>query len=132
MQESSSKRGMRSKRVLLVNPHNAFREALAMLLNRESDLEVVWQAGSLDEARGIHLDGIDIAVVEPVLGEDWDGTVLLREVSVANPNASALALTGSLDLAVHQQALGAGAVEVLTTRASSEEVINAIRRSAEA
>jgi DNA-binding NarL/FixJ family response regulator len=122
---------MRSKRVLLVNPHKAFRQAMAMILNREPDLEVVWQAGSLDETQGIHLDGIDIAVVEPVLGGGWEGMVLLREVSVANPNASALALTGCLDPAVRERALGAGAVEVLTTSASSEEVINAIRRSAE-
>src|ERR687883_1251876 len=121
---------MPTKCVLLVNPHNAFREAMTMKLNQEPDLEVVWQAGSLKEAHGIHLDGIDLAVVDPVLLGGDDGMVLVREVSVANPNASALVLTSSLGPAVRERALGAGAVEVLTTPAKGEEVINAIRRFA--
>ena len=121
---------MPEKRVLLVNPHNAFREAMAMKLNQEPDLEVVWQAGSLEEAHGIHRDGIDLAVVDPLLLDGDDGMVLVREVSIANPNASALVLTSSLDPAVRERALRAGAVEVLTTSANSEEVINAIRRLA--
>ena len=120
---------MPEKRILLVNPHNAFREAIAMKLNQEPGLEVVWQAGSLEEAHGVHLDGIDLAIVDPLLLGGDDGMVLLREVSVANPNASALVLTSSLDPAVRERALRAGAVEVLTTSANGEEVINAIRRS---
>jgi len=102
---------------------------MAMKLNQEPGLEVVWQAGSLEEAHGVRLDGIDLAVVDPVLLGGDDGMVLVREVSVANPNASALVLTTSLDPAVRERALGAGAVEVLTTSANGEEVINVIRRS---
>ena len=119
-----------TKRILLVTDHNAFREVLAVRLNQEEDLEVSWQAGSLADARNVHLNGVDIAVVDPVLS-DGDGLVLIREVSVANPNASALVLSYRLDPAVHHQALGAGAAEVLTTNASVKEVINAVRRSAE-
>lgn len=120
---------MPKKRILLVNPHNAFREAIAMKLNQEPGLEVVWQAGSLEEAHGVHLDGIDLAIVDPLLLGGDDGMVLVREVSVANHNASALVLTSSLDPAVRERAFRAGAVEVLTTSANTKEVINAIRRS---
>ena len=120
---------MPEKRILLVNPHNAFREAMAMKLNQEPGLEVVWQAGSLEEAHGVHLDGIDLAIVDPLLLGGDDGMVLVREVSVANPNASALVLTSSLDPTVRERAFRAGAVEVLTTSANGEEVINVIRRS---
>ena len=102
-----------------------------MKLNQEPGLEVVWQAGSLEEAHGIHLDGIDLAIVDPLLLGGDDGMVLVREVSVANPNASALVLTSSLDPAVRERALGAGAVEVLTTSTNTKEIINAIRRSAD-
>jgi DNA-binding NarL/FixJ family response regulator len=119
-----------TKRILLVAEHNAFREALAIRLDQEEDLEVAWQAGSVAGTRDIHLDGIDVAVVDPFL-PDGDGLVLIREVSVANPNALALVLSHKFDPATHHQALGAGAVEVLTTNASMEEVINAVRRSAE-
>ena len=119
-----------TKRILLAVHHNAFREALAIRLEQEDDLEVAWQAGSIADTHDVHLDGIDVAVVDPLL-PDGDGLVLIREVSVANPNALALVLSHKLDPAMHHQALGAGAVEVLTTGASMEELINAVRRSAE-
>jgi two-component system, NarL family, response regulator DevR len=119
------------KRILLVADHNVFREALAMRLNQEEDLEVAWQSGSMADTRYIHLNGVDVAVVDPLL-PDGDGLELIREVCVANPNALALVLSHRLDPALYHQALGAGAVEVLATNIGIEEVINAVRRSAEA
>ena len=120
-----------TKRILVVAPHNAFRQALAMRLDQEEDLEVAWQAGSMTDTRDIHLDGVDVALVDPFL-PDGDGLELIREVSVANPNALALVLSHKLDPAVCHQALGAGAVEVLATNTSIGEVIDAVRRSATA
>jgi DNA-binding NarL/FixJ family response regulator len=117
------------KRILVVVNHNAFREALAMCLSQEEDLEVAWQAGSMTDTRDIHLDGIDVALVDPLL-PDGDGLELIREVSVANPSALALVLSHKLDPAVYHQALGAGAVEVLATNTSIQEVINRVRKSA--
>ena len=116
---------------MVVVHHNAFREALAMRLDREEDLEVAWQAGSITDARDIHLDGIDVALVDPSL-PDGDGLELIREVSVANPNALALVLSNKLDPTLYQKASGAGAVEVLATNADIGEVIDAVRRSATA
>jgi DNA-binding NarL/FixJ family response regulator len=120
-----------TKRVLVVANHNVFREALAMRLNQEEDLEVAWQAGSITDTRDVHLDGVDVALVDPFL-PDGDGLKLIREVSVANPNALALVLSQKLDPALYHQASGAGAVEVLSTNATLEEVIDAVRRSATA
>ena len=114
-------------RILVVAPHNAFRQALAMRLDQEEDLEVAWQAGSITDTRDVHLDGIDLALVDPLL-PDGDGLKLIREVSVANPKALALVLSHKLDEALYQQALGAGAVEVLATTTGLEEVIDAVRR----
>ena len=116
-----------TKRILMVAPHNAFREALAMRLDQEEDLEVAWQAGSITDTRDVHLDGIDVALVDPLL-PDGDGLKLIREVSVANPKALALVLSHKLDEALYQQALGAGAVEVLATNTGLEEIIDAVRR----
>ncbi len=70
------------KRILVVVHHNAFREALAMRLSQEDDLEVAWQAGSITDTRDVHLDGVDVALVDPFL-PDGDGLELIREVSVA-------------------------------------------------
>jgi two-component system response regulator DevR len=118
-----------TKRILVVVHHNAFREALAMRLEQEEDLEVAWQASSITDTRDVHLNGVDVALVDPLL-PDGDGLELIREVSVANPNALALVLSHKLDPAVYHQALGAGAVEVLATNTGIGEVIDAVRRSA--
>jgi two-component system response regulator DevR len=120
-----------TKRILLVAGHNAFREALAVRLHQEADLEVAWQAKSIADTRDVHLDGIDVALIDPLL-PDGDGMVLVREVSTANPNASALVLSPKLDPARYHQALGAGAVEVLSTDICLEELIDAVRRAASA
>jgi DNA-binding NarL/FixJ family response regulator len=92
---------------------------------------VAWQAGSITDTRDVHLNGIDVALVDPFL-PDGDGLELIREVSVANPNALALVFSHKLDPALYQKALGAGATEVLATNTGIEEVIEAVRRSAAA
>ena len=52
-------------RIMLVEDHLSFREALAFLLTHKPDIEVVAQAGSLAEAREALLDGrLDVAVVD--------------------------------------------------------------------
>jgi DNA-binding NarL/FixJ family response regulator len=116
-----------TKRILLVAAHNAFRESLAARLSQEGDLEVAWQASSVADTRDIHLDGIDVAVIDPLL-PDGDGMVLIREVSVANPKALALVLSHQLDPALYNQALGAGAADVLPTATPVEDFVTAIRR----
>src|ERR687898_2801874 len=120
-----------TKRILLVVHHNTFREALATRLEQEDDLQVAWQAGSITDTRDVHLDGVDLALVDPSL-PDGDGLELIREVSVANPNALALVLSHKLDPALYQKASGAGAEEVLATNTGIGEVIDAVRRSAAA
>lgn len=54
-------------RVMLVDDHVSFREPLAFMLGWEPDLSVVFQAGTLAEARGLLIDGdssVDVAVVD--------------------------------------------------------------------
>jgi DNA-binding NarL/FixJ family response regulator len=119
-----------TKRVLLVSDRDVFRQALARVLSQQENLEVAWQAASVTGTRGMHLDGIDVAVIDPLL-PDGDGLALIREMSVTNPDARALVLSHELDEAVYYRALGVGASDVLfTTNASTEEIINAVRRAA--
>ena len=115
-------------RVLLVDDHPTSREPLAALLEREGDVAVVGEAGSLAEARA--LLGrvlVDVAVVDLDL-PDGSGVELIRGLRRANPAASALVLTASRDRVVHARAVEAGAAGVLTKAARTREIVEAIRR----
>lgn len=86
-------------RLLLVEDHTAFREALALLLNDEPTLEVVAQCGSLAQCRSLLLEGlsdIDVALLDLAL-PDGEGTELIEVVRGANPRVKVLILSGYLD-----------------------------------
>ena len=119
---------MSTKRILLVASNNAFRESLARRLSQETDLEVAWQAGSIAATRDMHLDGINVAVIDPLL-PDGNGMVLIREMSVAHPEVLALVFSHRPDSALYHQARRAGAVDVLSTAGSVKNCIAAIRKT---
>src|SRR5215204_7689523 len=120
-----------AKRIFLLSGHNAFREKLALVLNETSDLEVVAQAGSLAGVGEVNLDhNIDVALVEFPLSEG-EGMALIRQLSTHHGDAVALVLSSSvLTPSGIGRALGAGAVGVLSTSTSPEEIVEAIRSSA--
>ncbi len=118
---------MRNKRILLIDKHAAFRQALAFLLRQKMGLEVVAQAGSLTEGREHSMsEGFDVAVVDPAL-PDGDGMDLLRELRVAEPCVSILVLTINLDRKGHARAQEAGAENVLDKEVTLATIIGAIR-----
>ena len=115
------------KRILLVEDHAAFRQALTTLMNVHPDLEVIGQAGSLAESRALALDEeVDVVVVDIFL-PDGNGVELVRELRQADPHPSIVILTAGLDPNLHTLALEAGADEVCVKAAGLEEIIKAIR-----
>jgi DNA-binding NarL/FixJ family response regulator len=113
-------------RVLLVDDHATFREPLSFMFDRESEFEVVAQAGSLEEALTA-LDGIDFAVVDLDL-PDGDGTELIGPLRASNPRCLVMVLTASADREAHARAVEAGAAGVLHKSARVGEVVQAARR----
>jgi DNA-binding NarL/FixJ family response regulator len=118
------------KSVLLVEDHAVFRQALALILEQDTDFEEDVQAGSLAEGRGRVNGTIDVAVIDLGL-PDGDGTDLIRELREARPGVPVLALTMSQDRERHDRAFEAGAKEVLTKDISIKEVVAAVRRIGE-
>ena len=120
-------------RVLLVEDHAAFRGALAFLLGREPDLEVVAQAGTLAEAREAldgRLDGrLDVALVDPGL-PDGDGSELIGELRRANPGVSVLVLSATIGSGHLDEVRKAGADAVLTKVESTLIIAEEVRRLA--
>jgi DNA-binding NarL/FixJ family response regulator len=119
-----------AKRLFLLIGHKAFREAMACVLEQESDLEVVSQAGSLADMADANLDhNIDVALVDLSLS-DGDAMAALRELSTQHGDVAVLGLNSSGPSSSIMRALGAGAAGVLAAPASLEEVVDAIRSSA--
>lgn len=113
-------------RVLLVEDHASFRQALAFMLERESDITVVGQAGSLAEARRL-LAGVDVAILDLGL-PDGNGMVLIEELRAANPRGRVLILTASADQGDLARVIELGAAGTLNKSVGAGEIVTAIRR----
>src|ERR671916_899291 len=86
----------RSVRVMLVEDHADFRGVMASLVDRQPGLEVVAQAGSVDEARRQAASvGCDVAVLDLGL-PDGNGADLIEEVPELCPGSAALGFSASL------------------------------------
>ena len=115
-------------RVMLVEDHTAFRQALALLLSHEPDLEVVAQAGSLAEARQALLEGrLDVAVLDLAL-PDGDGSDLIGELRRRNPGVSIVVLSAAMGPGDLDEAIEARAEAVLDKIESISTIAYEVRR----
>jgi DNA-binding NarL/FixJ family response regulator len=114
-------------RIILLEDHTTFRQALAFTLGREPDLAVVAQAGTLAEGRAALDIGIDIAVTDLDL-PDGDGADFIRDLRQRHPRAQVLVLTASAGRRDLARAVAAGAAGVLHKSAPLMEVVAAVRR----
>ena len=115
-------------RVLLVEDQADFRRLMVALLERQPDLEVVAQAGTLSEARKhAEIVEFDVAVLDLGL-PDGTGADLISDLRWSNPGAAVLILSASLDPASLEKATEAGANEIMDKLATPVELIGAIRR----
>jgi CheY-like chemotaxis protein len=98
-----------SVRIMLVEDHAAVRQAIAGMFQQQADLDVVGQAASLAEARGMLQDvEVDVAVVDLGLPDGYGGD-LITELHDANPRAHAVVLSATLDRAEIARAIDSGA-----------------------
>ncbi len=117
-------------RVLLVDDHAVFRQPLAFMLDREDDLTVAAQAGSLTEARAVVVDEltpIDVAIVDLRL-PDGLGINLIKELKTSHAEAHSMLLTADQDKLLHARALEAGASGVISKTAQLSDIVEGIRR----
>ena len=117
-------------RVLLVDDHALIREGLRRALEQTSDLRVVAEASSLNEALALErAHQPDVAVVDIQLGEG-NGIDLVRSLRQSRPEVGLVVLTmydGDEQLFA---ALDAGASAYVLKSAPADEVVAAARQSA--
>jgi DNA-binding NarL/FixJ family response regulator len=119
-------------KVMLIEDHAAFREALAFVLKSEQELEVVAQAGSLAAARealeGGGLEGrLDVALIDLVL-PDGDGTDLIGELRRSDPSIKVIVLSADLWPWRIEELLRAGVDAVLDKMQSPRQIAREVRR----
>lgn len=113
-------------RVLLVEDHAVFRQALALAFGLEPNLKVVAQAGSLAEARQ-QLEGVDVAVLDLDL-PDGNGSTLIPELRAVNRRTETLILTASVQQRDLARAVEAGAAGLINKRTPLREIVEAVQR----
>jgi DNA-binding NarL/FixJ family response regulator len=115
-------------RVMLVEDHSDFRALMEVLLNGQSDIQLLAQAGSLAEARA-QAATLEFDVVVLDLGlPDGHGEDLIADFRRSSPDVGVLILSASLDPAGVEKATRLGADEIMDKLAPLDEVLSAVRR----
>ena len=119
-------------RVIIVDDHNLVREGIARLIDSEPDLNVVGQASSLAAGQTLIAEGgADVLVVD-VSMPDGSGLSLARSARLGDPALGIVVLTMHSDDDTLLEALDAGASALVLKSSSSDDVLEAIRRTASA
>jgi DNA-binding NarL/FixJ family response regulator len=117
-------------RVFLVDDHEVVRRGIRDLLEAEDDLEVVGEAGSVEEAVGRILAVTPDVCVLDVRLPDGTGVEVCREVRERRPSIQALMLTSFSDDEALLEAVLAGASGYLLKQVRGSDLVDAVRRVA--
>jgi len=115
-------------RILLVEPMNLLRGALAATLSFEEDLEVVADLGALDQALDMaRANPPDVAVVNIALLAG-DGLATIARLTAEQPDCATLVLAGPDESGLLNRALDLRVDGVVGTQAAPCELVRGIRR----
>ncbi|WP_309069561.1 response regulator transcription factor [Microbacterium sp.] len=117
-------------RVFLVDDHEIVRRGIADLLDRQRDLEVVGDAGTVKQALArVAATNPDVVVLDVRL-PDGDGIQLCRAIRSAHPDIACLMLTAYDDDDASTAAVLAGAAGYVLKDIRGPNLADAIRRVA--
>jgi two-component system, NarL family, nitrate/nitrite response regulator NarL len=117
-------------RVLIVDDHRLFAEALEAILAAESRIEIVGRARNGAEALEMVLDLNPDVVLMDISMPVMDGVEATRRIRDARPEACVLMLTGSNAVADVDRSRDAGAAGYVTKDRIASELVDAIVETA--
>jgi DNA-binding NarL/FixJ family response regulator len=124
---SQKKNRMRS-RVLIVDDHPAVREALALRIGLQRDLEVCGEAADMNEAlRLLAETRPDLAVVDIKL-KTSNGIELIKRIKGRHDHVRILVWSAHSEALYGERALRAGALGYVNKDQATDRIIEAIRR----
>ncbi|MBB5788854.1 response regulator [Jiangella mangrovi] len=117
----------RTIRVFLLDDHEVVRRGVAALLETESDIEVVGEAGTAEQAMArIPALRPDVAILDVRL-PDGDGVTVCREMRSQLPDLQCLMLTSYADDDALFDAVMAGAAGYVLKQVHGTDLIGAVR-----
>jgi DNA-binding NarL/FixJ family response regulator len=115
-------------RVLVVDDHPAVREALALRIGRQSDMEVCGEAADISEAlRLIAETQPSVAVVDISL-KAGSGIDLIKRIKDRNDRVRVLVWSMHSESLYAERALRAGALGYINKDQATDRIVEAIRR----
>jgi DNA-binding NarL/FixJ family response regulator len=116
-------------RVLVVDDHEVFSEALEMFLGRQPDIRLVGSARDADEAMALLGEEPDVVLMDLDM-PGTDGIEATRRIRDAAPDAKVVLLTGVDRPEAIVEALSAGACGYVPKSRAVDEVLDVVRRAA--
>jgi DNA-binding NarL/FixJ family response regulator len=124
----SRNKAQRRARVLIVDDHPAVREALALRIGRQPDLEVCGEAADTGEALRLLADARpDVAVVDITL-KAGNGIDLIKRVRDRDDRVRVLVWSMHSEALYAERALRAGALGYVNKDQATDRIVEAIRR----
>jgi len=122
------KKTQSKKRIFLVDDHPAMRQGLKLLINQEADLEVCGEAGDIPAAvAGIQKTKPDMAIIDLTLKES-SGLDLAKDLKIRVAGLPILILSMHNEAVYAERSIRAGARGYIMKEATTESIIEAIRR----
>ncbi|HEY7422955.1 MAG TPA: response regulator transcription factor [Gemmataceae bacterium] len=124
----SRKETKKRARVLIVDDHPAVREALAIRIGRQRDLEVSGEAADMNEALRLIADARpDIAVIDISL-KTGNGLDLIKRIKDRDDHVRILVWSMHSESLYAERALRAGALGYINKDQATDKIVEAIRR----
>src|ERR1700684_506652 len=117
-------------RIVLADDHAVVRSGLRLVLESESDFEVVAEAGDIESDKryvGGHHPGVLVLDLNMPGGSSLEAIPSIREQS---PETQIVVLTMQQEPAFARHALSAGAIGYVLKEAADDELVEAVRRGA--
>jgi DNA-binding NarL/FixJ family response regulator len=119
-----------SIRVLIVDDHAVFSDALATILRTEADLEVVGKGGTVHEAISLARTLQPDVVLLDVHMPDGSGIQAAAAIKKDRPQTQVVILTSDEEESVLRSAVQAGVTGYLSKHESAAQVVQAVRGAA--
>ena len=119
---------MEPLRIVLIDDHEVVRAGIKALLDSQEDMEVVGEAGTVQEGvRRVGYDEPDLAVIDVRL-PDGSGVEACRDIRERFPDVKVLMLTSFADEEALMSAILAGAAGYVLKRVKGTDLVNDIRK----